>query len=241
MKKFHLTRVLAVVMMLAMVLGALAGCGSKNDDEDEKKSDAELIVGKWEGKLEFEKVFEAMGQAKGEAEAQMFMALLEDIDTSDLAIKVKAEFKADGTYTADLDGKSMESAMKTLMTRLTSDEKAVKKLLRAVIAEGAGMDPSQITDDMMEQVREQAGASSWKEVGEMLAQQLEGKEFRSDDNSKEGKYMFQDGKLYMSDDVDTDPDPDEDDGKDYKVTKNSLTLEIEKDGAELDVTFKRAG
>ena len=131
--------------------------------------------------------------------------------------------------------------MKTLMTRLTSDEKAVKKLLRAVIAEGAGMDPSQITDDMMEQVREQAGASSWKEVGEMLAQQLEGKEFRSDDNSKEGKYMFQDGKLYMSDDVDTDPDPDEDDGKDYKVTKNSLTLEIEKDGAELDVTFKRAG
>lgn len=241
MKKFHLTRVLAVVMMLAMVLGALAGCGSKDDDEDEKKSDAELIVGKWEGKLEFEKVFEAMGQAKGEAEAQMFMALLEDIDTSDLAIKVKAEFKADGTYTADLDGKSMESAMKTLMTRLTSDEKAVKKLLRAVIAEGAGMDPSQITDDMMEQVREQAGASSWKEVGEMLAQQLEGKEFRSDDNSKEGKYMFQDGKLYMSDDVDTDPDPDEDDGKDYKVTKNSLTLEIEKDGAELDVTFKRAG
>ena len=241
MKKFHLTRVLAVVMMLAMVLGALAGCGSKDDDEDEKKSDAELIVGKWEGKLEFEKVFEAMGQAEGEAEAQMFMALLEDIDTSDLAIKVKAEFKADGTYTADLDGKSMESAMKTLMTRLTSDEKAVKKLLRAVIAEGAGMDPSQITDDMMEQVREQAGASSWKEVGEMLAQQLEGKEFRSDDNSKEGKYMFQDGKLYMSDDVDTDPDPDEDDGKDYKVTKNSLTLEIEKDGAELDVTFKRAG
>ena len=75
----------------------------------------------------------------------------------------------------------------------------------------------------------------------MLAQQLEGKEFRSDDNSKEGKYMFQDGKLYMSDDVDTDPDPDEDDGKDYKVTKNSLTLEIDKDGAELDVTFKRAG
>ncbi len=241
MKKFHLTRVLAVVMMLAMVLGALAGCGSKNDDEDEKKSDAELIVGKWEGKLEFEKVFEAMGQAEGGAEAQMFMALLEDIDTSDLAIKVKAEFKADGTYTAEMDGKSMESAVKTLMTRLTSDEKAVKKLLRAVIAEGAGMDPSQITDDMLEQVREQAGASSWEEVGEMLAQQLEGKDFQTDDNTKEGKYMFQDGKLYMSDDVDTDPDPDEDDGKDYKVTKNSLTLEIEKDGAELDVTFKRAG
>lgn len=238
MKKFHLTRVLAVIMMLAMVLGALAGCGSK-DGKDEKKSDAELIVGKWEGAIELEKLFDAMSEAGAGADAEMFLDIMDAIDASDLTIKMSAEFKDDGTYRAEMDEKSYQSAMKTLMTRLTSDEKAVKKLLRAVIADGAGMDPSEITDEMLEQVREQAGAASWKEVGEMILEQAGTDQMKLEDGTYEGKYELKDGKLYMSDDEDTDPD--EDDGTNYTVTSDKLTFKLDKDGAKLDLSFKRAG
>jgi hypothetical protein len=87
MKKIRMTRVLALAMALVMAL-ALVACGGTKSGP--KKTDEELIVGKWETNIDFGKVMEDAMKEGGD-EAQM----LGDVDFSGITMKMNAEFKAD--------------------------------------------------------------------------------------------------------------------------------------------------
>ena len=237
MKKRRLTRVMTLALALAVALCALAGCGKAS-----KKSDAELIVGKWEGSIDIATAIDAAGKAMGGSgsQAESIVELFKEIDISGISVKMNTEFKADGTFTSEVDGSSYETAMNTLLDRMTEN---LPEIMRKYVAEAAGVDVSEITDDVLDRVLAGAGVSSWEEFGEMIAQQVKGKDFAGqvEGMKRSGKYAVKDGLLYTTEDPDKDPA--EEEGTAYKVSENSLTLTVRQDkpAFELEVTFKRAG
>lgn len=235
MKKSHLTRALALVLMLAMAVCAFAGCG--------RKSDEELIVGKWEGDLDVAFIVDEMNKEMGGNGSQeaSILEMLNVVDVSGISVKLRTEFKADGTYTTEMDRSSYETAMKALTDRMVEN---LPEIMRKYMAEAVGVDADEITDEVLDQLLVGASVSSWEEFGEMIARQMESMDFAdlAQEAKTAGQYVLKDGKLYMSDDPDKTPA--EEEGVAYKVSRNSLTFELrqgEATGVERKVTLKRVG
>ncbi len=234
MKKFRMNRVLAVILALVMAL-ALVACGGKGGDNKSapKKTDEELIVGKWESKVDFGPVMEeAMKEAGDEAE------MLKDVDFSGITMTINAEFKADGTYTLSMDKASGEAAMKQMVQKLLP---ALKEYFRQMMAEQSG---GEVTDEMLDQMLALMGVDSWDALGEMLMENMDPEEM-FEDTDRAGKYLIKDGKLFLS--TDEDEDPAEAEGTEYKVSEKSLTIHAPQDEDEdapnfmKELTFARIG
>ena len=230
MKKIRMTRVLALAMALVMAL-ALVACGGTKSGP--KKTDEELIVGKWETNIDFGKVMEdAMKEAGDEAQ------MLGDVDFSGITMKMNAEFKADGTYTIAVDKASGEAAMKQLVEKLVP---ALKEVFRQMMADQAG--GQEVTDEMLDSALAMMGAESWDDLGDMFLQEMDTDEMFAETN-KTGKYLIKDGKLYLAEGED---DPAEAEGTEYKVSDKSLTIEVPQEGDEevpeylRNLTFNRVG
>ena len=222
MKNIRLARVLAIVLMLAMVIGAFAGCG--------KKTDEELIRGKWAATIEFEKAMEAV---LSESDADMF----KDLDFSDISMDMNLEFKEDGTYAISVEKENAENAVKTMMERMVP---ALKEAIRTALAEGSGVDASEVTDEMMDSVLAYFGVDSWDAMAEVFMEQVDTDEMLKNINQT-GKYLIKDGKLYTSTD---DKDPAETEGQTYEL--NGKTLKITLAGKDVpdfmkELTFQRVG
>lgn len=233
MKKIRMARVLALVLMLAMVVCAFVGCGGKGGS---KKTDAELIVGKWETAIDFGKVMDdAMKEAGEEAE------MLGDMDFSGITMKMNAEFKADGTYTMEVDKASGETAMKQMVEKLVP---ALKEAFRQQMAAFSEDPNAEITDEMLDGMLAMMGVDSWDALGDMFVQEMDADEMFKEANLS-GKYLLKDGKLYMT--TDADGDPAEEEGTEYKISDKSLTIQTPQNADEevpeylKNLTFSRVG
>lgn len=183
MKK--LTKIMALVLCLAMVF-ALCACG---------KSDSEKLIGKWEAEVDLSDV------AIASLEAELG-DVMDYFDFGKLISVMTFNFSEDGTYkmTMKLDDKSLEDfnaafkdGLMALMYDATEEELAAYDMTMeegdAAYLETYGMTIEEYNELSVEAIME-----------EMDFQQLFA------DNSLEGNWKVEDGKLYMTEDVDDDFD-----------------------------------
>ncbi len=227
MKKIRITRALAIVLTVAMMICALAGCGGK------KKSDAELIVGKWSTTIDFEKVLQETLASDDSEEAEIFKGL----DFSGIKMDMTFNFGEDGAYTTEVDKESGEAAVKKVMSQLAP---AMKEILRKTLSESYGVSADEITDDMLDGMLALLGADSWEDLGELLMEGMTAEEIFQDANLK-GRYLVKDGKLYLSD---GDKDPALEEGQRFEV--NDKTLKLTLSGSDVpefmkELILKRVG
>ena len=224
MKKIRMSRVLAVALMLAMMVTAFVGCGGK-------KSDNEKIVGNWETTIDFQKALEDSMDAED-------AGMLEGLDFSGITMKMTAQFKEDGTYALDVDKASAEDAMKQMITQLVP---ALKELIRNEIASASEIEPSEVTDEQLDQVLAFFGAESWDALGDLFSAEMDVDEVVKNINTS-GKYLLKEGKLYMSTTPDGDPAAEE--GSEYTLTDKTLTIKVPGDDVPeymQQLTFNRVG
>lgn len=226
MKK--LKRIAALLLALVMVF-ALCACsadGGKDKDsnkkEEVKKTDAELIVGTWEGSVnigdELEQVLES--------DADM-AEIMSYFDFSGIDITMQIVFGKDGSYSVayvdDGSSEKIEKAYRDGFVQMFDD-----------LLEGTGYTLADVAaqeymteDEYLDAMVEIAMQSVTPLYGELSA----------------GTYEIGDGKLYMIEDGE-----DKDDGTytTYKLSKNELTLKASYTDGEKDtdspfpMTFKLA-
>lgn len=211
MKK--LTKIMALVLCMAMVF-ALCACG---------KSDSEKFVGTWETEIDLSDVAIASLEAEiGDA--------MDYFDFGKLISVATFNFNEDGTYkmTMKLDDKSLdefntvlEDGLMAMMYDATNEELAAYGMTMeegdAAYLETYGMTIEEYNELYVEAFME-----------EMDIQQLFA------DSSVEGNWKVEDGKLYMTEDI----DETEFDAGDYDVykelTESSFTIVEEYVNGEKD-------
>lgn len=229
MKKTKIIRAAAILMLLAMAATAFVGC---------KKSDAKLIVGKWQTTVNIEK---ALGD-----ELQEMTDELGSIDLSDITLTVNIEFKEDGTYTAGIDKASGQEAVDKMFAAMTP---VITNMFKTQLAGELDMDPSEITDEMLNELLAQAGMPYTSIQGfiDYLKSDVDTDEMFNEAAS-EGKYILKDGKIYMSDSLEEEATENSDATK-YEFT-DATNLKLEPDNPDdvpegmkdlLPLTFKKVG
>lgn len=201
-KTSSIIRIMAIALVAIMMLGGMAACA--------KKSDAKLILGKWETDLDLGKSLkDQMAASEGEQGEEGeegedigldMSEFMKDIDFDKMKMKCYFEFKDDGTYTMTPDDESFKVTM--------------KEFLRSMMKPLMAMFGGEATD---EAILEMLEAKDWDEAIENFKQTEEG----SDMNAK-GTYEIKDGKLYLT-------DADDKDGKaqEFKYSINGSELKIE--------------
>ncbi|MBQ3100176.1 MAG: hypothetical protein IJC50_04215 [Clostridia bacterium] len=191
--KKTLSAILSVIMVLGML--AIAGCGAKNP-----------FLGSWSGEIDMVDLFnESVAEGIGDATMAEYFTVDE--------FKVKMTFTfTEKSASFDIDKASMESAVIGVkddlvagMTRFYQD-----------YATALGM--------TFEELLASADAGTVEEqVDAMFTEEMMDELFSSDDFSGESKYRFEDGKLYLSDDMDSEIS--EDEYMEYVIEGDTLTFE----------------
>ena len=172
-------RIVSLALVLVMVAMLFAGCG---------KTDQEKLVGVWQGEMD---LTEALREALSET--------VEDMEIEKVAVTLLFTFTEEGSYTMKLDEESVKTAMDGLMetletalkTSLESESEAMGMTADQALA-ALGMTMDEFVDAMIGMFEEMDLA------GELT------KNFKT-----QGKHLAEEGKLYMSNSVDTDPDKSE--------------------------------
>ena len=142
-------------------------------------AEEKVITGSWAADVDMTEYLNEIGQ---------FLTL------DNFTIKLLAEFKEDGTYTMAGDPESAQAAMDSLKEQLKG---ALTDYLQAMIDE-SGMDTT------VEELLKEADMTMEDLMAEMdeaySAEDLVG------DLNTEGKYLFEDGKLALSDSLDEEAD-----------------------------------
>lgn len=183
MKKTSIIRLAALVIAVMMAMSLLAGC-------TKKVTDAERIIGRWETEFDAAKaVQEALANESEEYSGITF---------SDLMIKLRIEFKEDGTYSTAID----EDSAKAVITKIGEQMvPMIREIFTAQIAEALEVDPSTLTDDDVLPYLSLLGITSYEDFAKMITDEMKPEEIVADADMS-GKYMLKDGKLYMSDSAD---------------------------------------
>lgn len=229
MKK--LKRIAALLLALVMVF-ALCACSDSgkgkdkdkdNDKKEEvKKTDAELIVGTWEGSVNIGDKLEQV------LESDMDMAeLMSYFDFDGIDITMQIVFDKDGSYSVayvdDGSSEKIEKAYREGFIEMFDDLLAGTGYTLADVAAQENMTEDEYLDAMVE-IAMQSIASLYDEISA-------------------GTYEIEEGKLYMIEDGD---DKDDDTYTTYKLSKNELTLKASYTDGEKDtdspfpMTFKLA-
>lgn len=156
-------KILALTLSVLMIFALLAGCGGK----EEKLSDEEMIVGRWEMTMDVGKMFTASFEMMGI-----------EVNTDKKAeMTVYYEFDADGTYEVIVDEASAEKAMESMV-------EMAKDLVRSLYPE-----------ETLEQMAAEEGMDV-EEMIDAIAADVAG-EMDMTDMNETGDYKFENGKLYM--------------------------------------------
>jgi len=170
---------LSLALGALLLVALLAGCGGGSAAGDS-------IVGSWSADVN---MTEYLNQLLGEEEE-----IGQYLTLDNFTIKLLAEFKEDGTYSMNGDPDSAQAAMDGLKEQMKT---AVTAYLEDMI-EQEGLDMS------LEDLLAASGMSLDDLVNEMdeaySAEDLVG------DLTMEGKYLFEDGKLALSDSLDEEAD-----------------------------------
>ena len=175
-------KILSLTLTALLLAALLAGCGGAGGGAAEEKG----ITGSWAADVDMTEYLNEM--LSEDEEIGQFLTL------DNFTIKLLAEFKEDGTYTMAGDPESAQAAMDSLKEQLKG---ALTDYLQAMIDE-SGMDTTveellteaeMTMDDLMAEMDEAYSAEDL--VGDLNA---------------EGKYLFEDGKLALSDSLDEEAD-----------------------------------
>ena len=175
-------KILSLTLTALLLAALLAGCGGAGGGAAEEKG----ITGSWAADVDMTEYLNEM--LSEDEEIGQFLTL------DNFTIKLLAEFKEDGTYTMAGDPESAQAAMDSLKEQLKG---ALTDYLQAMIDE-SGMDTTveellteadMTMDDLMAEMDEAYNAEDL--VGDL---------------NTEGKYLFEDGKLALSDSLDEEAD-----------------------------------
>lgn len=227
MKSFK--RILALLLALMMIF-ALCACDSdkgkdKDDDgddvkvenkkdndkktDDDKKTDAELIVGTWEGEIDFSEFLDEYMNDSDMDESMLMLLAYFDFSSIDYIMTV--EFEENGDYALGF----------------SADEAQVKKMFRDGMRDmlndmliGSGMTLADLAaqESMTEDEYLDALVDQSLDVDEMFA-----------DANESGTYDIKDGKIYFTADGD---EKDADNYTEYKLKGDKLTFVASYDGGE---------
>ena len=206
-------KILSLTLSALLLIALLAGCGGAAEQS---------LAGSWTADVN---MTDYLNDMLGEEEE-----LGQYLTLDDFTIKLLAEFKDDGTYTFSGDPEAAKAAMDNLKVQLKG---AMTAYLEDMIEqEDLGMS--------LDELLEASGMSLDDLVNEM------DESFSAEDLvsglSMEGKYKYEEGKLYLSDSLD-------EEAEEYEAAQlegDTLTLtgEGEEDGefeGLYPVVFQRAG
>lgn len=211
----NIKRIAALLLALVMTF-ALCACaniskgkdkgGDRGDAVEKKKTDAELIVGTWEAKVDVGETLNAM--------------MADDPSTADYAqyfnfagtdLLLTYEFYKDGSYTEKMatDRDKMRTVFRNAVLQLLEDAAVDEGVTLEQLAAESGM----TVDDLVDQVMEISFDAS---------------NFLGDE-TKTGSYKIKGGKLYLFDDGD---ELDEGTYFEYKLKGDKLTIVMEYEDGE---------
>ena len=209
MKKVAI-RILSLLMVCTMLVG-LAACGKK----DEK-----MIVGKWETTIN---IFE-LGQEMLDEDSEW----AEYLDLDKFEVTMYCEFKADGTYVTYADENQLKTEVENIKDGFVQ---GFRDYFEAMIEQSG-------SDMTVEELLSQANMGTLEEIvdellGDMFVQA------NVEAFAEEGRYMLQDGKLYMNENPNEEPK--EEDGEPYELTDDELIVHAPegKDDTGYPLKFKR--
>lgn len=180
-------KLIALALALVMVAALFAGCGEAKAPETTVPtlSEQEKLVGIWKGEMD---ITESMKESMGEE--------MEGFELEDMSVTVILTFTEEGAYTLKLDEETLSAAIDSLLKSIRSylkegmEKEAQAEGMTADQMLGAlGMTLDEFVDAMLESFEEM-------DLGGEIAKQFK----------VQGKSLAEDGKIYISDSVDTDPD-----------------------------------
>ena len=175
-------KILSLTLAALLLVALLAGCGGAGGGAAEEKG----ITGSWAADVD---MTEYLNKLLGEEEELSQYLTLENF-----TIKLLAEFKDDGTYTMACDPASADAAMDGLKEQ-TKD--AMLRYMQDMIDE-SGMDTT--VEDLL--------AESGMTMDDLMAEMDEAysAEDLVGDLNMEGKYVYEEGKLALSNSLDEEAD-----------------------------------
>lgn len=189
-------KTISVILSVIMVLGMLAitGCGAKNP-----------FIGSWSGDVDMSDMFnDVMAEGIGDP------TMAEYIKIDEFKVKMTFTFTEKSAAFA-IDKSSFESAILGIKDDIT----AGMTNLYQDLADSMGV--------TLEELLTAAEAGTVEEqVDAMFTEEMMEEMFSSDDFSGESKYRFEDGKLYLSDDMDSEIS--EDEYMEYTLEGDTLTF-----------------
>ena len=180
-------KLIALALALVMVAALFVGCGEAKTPETTERqlTEQEKLVGVWKGEMDItDDIKEGMGEE------------MENLDLDKLLVTVIFTVTEEGAYTLKIDEESMSAAMDTLLEAMRGYLK--EGMEKEAQAEGVtadqmlsalGMTLDEFVDAMLDAIKEM-------DLGGELAKQVKA----------QGKCQAEEGKIYISDSVDTDPD-----------------------------------
>lgn len=165
----------------------------------------ESILGTWEGEMDLAAMMADALIAGDELAAEYFTF-------EDLGLRMTMVFREDGTCSVTIDEASMQATMEALMQQLMD---GFYKLIEAMLAE-EDMDMS------VEDFLDAAGVSTDALVEEILREAMN--EEALAELAQECNYKAENGKLYLSDDLETEVT--DDDASDYTLENGILTIQM---------------
>lgn len=203
MKRILCMLLASIILVSAMF--AFASCENSDSDDknnkEEKKDDAELILGTWEAEIDLTKAMNDDFALEEE--------MAEYIKVKDFKFTVRATMNKDGTYKIVVTEESVNKAMDNLKKSMVSGFKAYFEDM----AEEYGV----TVDDFLAEM----GVTSLEEFVDLSFGEEFGNEF-VEGFSSEGKYKIKDGKFYTSDDGEDEID--ESEYETYELSENEFKL-----------------
>lgn len=160
-------RLAALLLTAAMLFTAFAAC---------RKSDEQLIIGKWKADIDFSGTLRGMIEKEGAA-AGMDVS---DMDFSGISLKIAYTFEKDGSFTAEADEESV-SAMVKRMGYLMGE--LIKK---SVQTEDSSIGDAELLAAM--------GIRSWEDLGDKL---IDRKNIDLNGLTGKGTYKLEGGRLKL--------------------------------------------
>ncbi len=186
----RIQKMAALVLAAVCMLAALAGCGEKKEPE-RKKTDVELITGRWET------AFDVSETVKEQAAA--LDNLFADADFTGLGLPYQITFNADGTYTAGIPADGAQRLLRDAAARMAV---VMKEQTRRELAEQQHVKPEEIGDEQLDGYVGMIGYGTWED---MCLERLEAIDLTAllETESITGKYALKDGLLCLSGDAAT--------------------------------------
>lgn len=205
----RIVKTAALALAAACLLASLTGC------LEQKKTDAELIVGRWET------AFDVSGTVKSAVTERD--GSFADADFTGLGLPYQIAFTEDGTYTAGIPADGTERLLRDAAGRMAP---VMKERVRRELAEAQQAAPEEISDERLDGYVGMIGYGTWED---MCLDLLQSMLFSMDVDGMfaaetvSGRYMLAEGRLFLSDGPEIAADTQSRSAA-FRVDENTLTL-----------------